>query len=112
MAAVIRFDPAALIKGSASFGYRDFKPRSPSIPAYTGATLNVNLNYVLLGVTKFGVTAARDVQYSYDINEPYYLQTGASASVTQQIFGPVDVAARGGQRSREMPARKAGGAGD
>jgi len=105
VAAVIRFDPAALIKGSASFGYRDFKPRSPSLPAFSGATLNVNLNYVLLGITKFTITAVRDVQYSYDITQPYYLQTGAAASITQQVFGPVDVAVRGGQRQLQYRDR-------
>jgi hypothetical protein len=105
VAGVIRFDPAALIKGSASFGFRDFKPRSSALPPYTGATLDVNLNYVLLGITKFAIAAQRDVQYSYDINQPYYLQTGAAASVTQQIFGPVDIAVRGGQRQLQYRDR-------
>ena len=36
------------------------------------------------------------MQYSYEINQPYYLQTGAGGSITQQIFGPFDVMARGG----------------
>src|SRR5581483_1368322 len=35
----------------------------------------------------------RDVQYSFDVNQPYYLQTGFGASIAQQIFGPVDVMA-------------------
>ena len=92
----IRFEPAALIKGGASFGYRDFKPVSPDLPGFKGSTAAVDLSYVLLGVTRLGVQATRDVQYSYDINQPYYVQTGATASVSQQIFGPLDVVARGG----------------
>jgi hypothetical protein len=96
--ASFRFDPAALLKGSVSVGYRDFKPASPDVPAYNGSTLGADLSYVLLGITKFGVSATRDVQYSYDINQPYYLQTGGGASIGQQLFGPLDVVARGGLR--------------
>jgi hypothetical protein len=34
------------------------------------------------------------VEYSYDINQLYYLQTGVTGSLAQQIFGPVDVEGR------------------
>jgi hypothetical protein len=101
----VRFDPAALLKGSASFGYRDFKPLNATLPAYRGSTAAVDLSYVLLGVTKLGVTATRNVQYSYDINQPYYVLTGATVAVTQQIFGPVDVIARGGLQRLEYRDR-------
>ena len=47
-------------------------------------------------MSRFKFIANRDVQYSYDINQPYYLQTGFSGSVSQQIFGPVDIVVRGG----------------
>ena len=89
----VSFDPAALIKGSARVGYRDFRPLSSTVPGYQGTTLAVNLAYVLLGTTKFDVQATRDVQFSYDGNRPYYLQSGWGASIAQQIFGPVDVIA-------------------
>ncbi len=101
----LKFDPAALLKGTASFGYRDFKPDSPDIPAYRGSTMAVDLSYVLLGVTKFAVAASRDVQFSYDINQPYYLQTGGGASIDQQLFGPLDVIVRGGLRRLEYTDR-------
>ena len=42
------------------------------------------------------IGATRDVQYSYDDAQPYYLQTGLHGSVAQQIFGPFDVVARAG----------------
>jgi hypothetical protein len=94
-----RFDPFALLKGSATFGYRDFEPLQPDLPAYKGSTAAVDLSYVALGSTKLSVQAGRDVQYSYDINQPYYVQTGINASLAQQIFGPVDVVGRiGAQR--------------
>jgi hypothetical protein len=92
----IAFDPYALIKGSATFGYRDFQPLSPGLPGYQGATAAVDLSYTLLGMTRFGVQAERDIQYSYYINQPYYLLTGISGSITQQIFGPFDGLVRAG----------------
>ena len=36
----------------------------------------------------------RDVQYSYDVNQPYYLLTGATGSISQRIYGPVDAVGR------------------
>jgi hypothetical protein len=89
----VTFDPSALIKGSARVGYRDFVPKDPTVPSYQGTTVAVDLSYVLLGSTKLGVQLTRDVQYSYDVNQPYYLQNGLAASIQQQIFGPVDVIA-------------------
>lgn len=96
VALTMRFDPAALLKGGATFGYRDFKPLTSGVPGYTGSTFAVDLSYVLLGMSRFQVNMNRDVQYSYDFNQPYYLQTGVGASVGQQIFGPIDVIVRGG----------------
>jgi Putative beta-barrel porin 2 len=95
----LKFDPAALIKGTAKIGYRNFKPTALAVPDYQGVTAAVDLSYVPLEGTKLTLLIARDVQYSYDVNQPYYLQTGAGGSIDQQIFGPVDVIGRiSGQR--------------
>jgi len=95
----VRFDPAALVRGNATFGYRDFAPRSAALPEYKGSTVAVDVAYAMFDTTKFGLNVNRDVQYSYEVNQPYYLQTGFTASVAQQLFGPLDLTARaGGQR--------------
>lgn len=96
LTAGIKFDPAALIKGGLVIGFRDFKPLDGSLPGFRGTTVAADLSYVLLGMTKIGVKGTRDVQYSFDINQPYYLQTGVNLEVTQQIAGPFDAVARGG----------------
>jgi hypothetical protein len=90
----LKFDPAALLKGTATFGYRNFKPASVEVPAYQGSTAAVDLSYVPQDSTKLTLIVGRDVQYSYDVNQPYYLQTGVGGSIDQQIFGPVDVVGR------------------
>ena len=92
----VTFDPAALIRGTATFGYRDFRPLSLDVPGYNGLTSDVSLSYTLFGTTRLTVAAKRDVQYSFDVNQPYYLLTGVSGSVAQQVFGPFDVIVRGG----------------
>jgi hypothetical protein len=90
----VKFDQFAIIKGGASLGYRNFRPLSPSVPAYTGLTAAADLAYVAFGTTRVGVQAVRDIQYSFEVAEPYYLLTGVSGSVAQQIFGPVDAVGR------------------
>jgi hypothetical protein len=92
----LNFDRFALIAGSASFGIRDFRPLSSDVPGYTGSTAAVNLSYTALGSTKLTVGVLRDVQYSYDVNQPYYLQTGFTTGIGQQIYGPVDAEFREG----------------
>jgi hypothetical protein len=50
---------------------------------------------VLLGSTRFAATGGRAVQYSYDLAQPYYVQSRIGGSVAQQIYGPLDVQVRG-----------------
>jgi hypothetical protein len=94
VAAGLKFDQLALLKGGVQFGFRDFAPLSPDVPSFTGLTMGTDLTYVLLGSTRLAGQVTRDVQYSYDVNQPYYVQTEFTASVAQQIFGPWDVQGR------------------
>jgi hypothetical protein len=94
VSAAVTFDPFALIKGSARIGYRRFEPFNPTIPAYDGPTAQVDLSYVALGSTKVSVQYLRDIQYSYQITQPYYVQSGGTFALTQRIAGPVDAGAR------------------
>jgi hypothetical protein len=95
----IAFDPAALIKGSATIGYTNFEPLSPGLDGFKGLTTAVNLSYTMLGTTRFDVGANRNIQYSFDVNQPYYLLTGFRLSIAQQIFGPLDVVGRIGREN-------------
>ena len=92
------FQPRALISGNATMGYRHFTPLSADVPTYRGATTAVNLSYTLLGTTRFGIEASRDVQPSLEFEHPYYLETGIGGLVQHQVFGPFDVIARIGTR--------------
>jgi Putative beta-barrel porin 2 len=94
--ATVTFDPSALIRGSATVGYRDFQPLSPGLASYEGLITSADLVYVWRGSTRFEFLALRDVEYSYDVTQPYYLESGFDGSVAQQIYGPLDLIARGG----------------
>jgi hypothetical protein len=104
----LRFDQFALISGFAQVGFRDYKPLSSEIPPYTGSTASVNVSYVALGSTRLSLGIGRDVQHSFEGDQPYYLQTGITATINQQIYGPLDVEGRISQRrmayrNRERP---------
>ena len=94
--AVIAFDPLGILSGTATVGYTVFSAVTPGVPRYLGPTGAVNVSYRLLGNMQIGVGATRSVEYSYEINQPYYLQTGVSASVTRAVVGPLDLVVRGG----------------
>ena len=90
--------PLALINGTAAVGYRRFTPLAPDVAPYRGMTALVRLSYSVLGTTRFGVDVARDVQPSFEIEQPFYLETGIGLTVQQQVFGPFDALARIGTR--------------
>ena len=85
---------SARIRGSASLGYRDFRPQAGDVQSYKGPTASIDLTVAPLGSTRIGFRATHDLQYSYDIQQPYYLETGTGLSLTQGIAGPLDVMAR------------------
>src|SRR5262249_7281196 len=94
--ATISFDPKAALKGSAAIGFADFQPRNSAIPPYTGMTASADVSMTLSGITNITVRADRVIQSSYDIKQPYYLQSGFYLEVAQQIFGRVDLVGRAG----------------
>ena len=89
------FSPQAVMRGSVSVGFDDFKPADPTLPGFRGVIGNADLVFVLLGSTRFAITGGRGVNYSYDLLQPYYVQSRIGGSVAQQIFGPFDVQVRG-----------------
>lgn len=90
----VEFAASALINGSAHVGFRRLSMKTAGMPDYTGPVASVDLGYTLMGVTRFGVKVSRDVEYSFDPNQPYYLLTGVTATVTQAVRGPWSVNAR------------------
>lgn len=82
----VEFKPRALISGAASLGIRRFTPKDETaLPSFTGLVANVGLSYTLLGSTSFGLSFNRDVNYSFEPLQPYYVSTSAGASIRRAI---------------------------
>jgi hypothetical protein len=84
------FKPFALIDGRAFVGYRHFRTLSAEVPDYTGPAVAVDLGYTVRA-TRITGKLNRDVNYSFDEIEPYYVQTDASLTIVQRITSHWDV---------------------
>jgi putative beta-barrel porin BBP2 len=78
------FDPFAVIGGKVFVGFRSFDTTDPLLPNYSGVVADVEANYRTRS-TRFDIRVQRDVDYSAEELEPYYLLTDAGVKVTQKI---------------------------
>jgi len=95
----LQFDPTALIRGTVAIGYRHFDALDPQVPDYSGVVAQVLAGYTLLERTKFDLDLTRDVQYSYEDLEPYYLTNGGRVTVTHRLVGPFEIQGTLGRQS-------------
>ena len=95
----VTFQPLALINGSAAVGLRWFDTVESNVPSFQGLVTAVNLSYSIRGATRLGVQMNRDVQYSFEPTQPYYLENSVTFTVQQQVYGPFDVMGRIGGSS-------------
>jgi len=84
------------LRGAASVGYRSFDPRAADVPAYHGLTANADVSFTTVGSMRIGAQVVRDVDYSYDVQQPYYVLTGVVTSFTHALVGPLNATARVG----------------
>jgi len=88
----IEFKPRALISGSAYVGYREFTPQNDgALPKFSGLVAQLGLSYTLLGSTTFGVTYSRDLTYSYEVLQPFFIDNAVGASVRRALGRRFDV---------------------
>jgi hypothetical protein len=90
----LEFKPFALISGSAYVGYRRFTTLDATVPDYAGLTTAVNLSYTAREMTRFSFGVRRDIEYSYELTQPFYLATGTDMSVLQMLGPGWDVVGR------------------
>ena len=88
----VEFKPRALIKGSAYVGYRRFTPEAADVlPEFSGLVAQLGLSYTLLGSTSFGVTYTRDLTYSYEERQPFFINNSVGASIRRALGRRFDV---------------------
>lgn len=93
----LEFKPLALISGRARVGFRHFAPREATMPEFRGLTSDVELSYLVRDLTRVTVTVARDLEYSFEPSEPYYVSTGTQVQVVQALGSSWDLVGRGGR---------------
>lgn len=97
------FKPFALISGTIRVGWRQFETRDPLVPDYAGLTASGELEYALRA-TRVGFRVARDVEYSFQVLQPYYLLTDLQVEVMQRLTSRWDVAGRIGHQALDYRA--------
>lgn len=91
-------DLQALVRGTAIVGYRKLVGADGgTLAPFSGLTANVDVAYTAPTQTRLQVLAARDVNYSFEIEQPYYVQTGWTLTGTQRVIGQWDVKFTGGR---------------
>jgi hypothetical protein len=95
----IRMDAPAIVQGSLAIGYRRFDGEDPLLPDYSGVVVQATLSHAIGELTKVDLALTRDVQYSFEETEPYYLLSSVRVTVTRQVHQSVDIrGAVGGER--------------
>ncbi len=100
----VEFQPDALISGSAAVGVKRFMPRNPELAAFTGLVTTLDLSYLLRGSTRFSIGTTRDVTYSFEPTEPYYLLTAWQASIAQAVTDRVRLTGSFGRQRLDYQA--------
>ena len=97
VAPTFTFSPTGVLSGSASVGYRRFIPESPALPEFTGIVSTVNIKAMIYTRHEMKAQFSRDVQYSYDLDNDYYVGTGGTVTWTWLLVGPIDVRGTAGR---------------
>lgn len=88
----VEFKARALITGTAYVGYRQFTPQDTTLlPEFSGLVSQLGLSYTLLGATTIGVSYRRDLTYSYEELQPFFVNDGVGASVRRALGRRFDV---------------------
>src|SRR4029450_11845303 len=77
----VEFRPPALIAGSGHLGIRHLNPLHKEMPAFSGMVGSGGLRCRLPGATTFEFSGDRDLSYSYERLQPYYIVDGYGATL-------------------------------
>jgi hypothetical protein len=87
----VEFKPRALVNGAARIGYRRFRPSVPgTLQDFGGLVAELGLSYTLLGATTFAATYHRDLTYSYEEQQPFFVNNSVGASIRRALGSRFD----------------------
>jgi hypothetical protein len=87
----VELKPRALISGSAYVGVRQSRTLDDAMPEFQGLVASARLQYILKGATRIEFKSERDINYSIDLLQPYYVSTGFGVNVQRHLAGRFDV---------------------
>jgi len=106
----LQFSADAVIRGRLWIGYRDFMPVDPALARYQGVTGNGGIGFSAFGTARFDIDGTRDVEYSFEEEAGYFVQTMVALTYTQRLFGAWDLQGRGGRSWLDYGAAQLDGA--
>jgi hypothetical protein len=86
----VEFRPPALIAGSGYLGVRRLTPVHDELPGFKGMVGSGRLRFRLPGATSVEFAGDRDLSYSYEPLQPYYIADGYGVTVRRQIVRRFD----------------------
>lgn len=89
----------ALISGSVRVGAKKIDPIGGGFAPFKGLVTKALVGYSIRSATRLDLEVARETSFSYDLQYPFYLQTGATGTITQRINNSWDVQARVGRQN-------------
>jgi hypothetical protein len=85
------FKPSALISGTVQAGYKHFTPLNKSVPGFDGIIASISASYLWRDRTRISTKVRRDIDYSIEAAQPYFVTVDAEVGVTQAISSRWDV---------------------
>jgi hypothetical protein len=87
----LEFKPSALVSGTVLVGYRAFDMLDATLPDFQGLVASVDVKYVARDMTKVEALVSRDVEYSFEPAQPFYVESLWRLTLTQAISYDWDV---------------------
>ena len=93
----LELKPSALVSGKALVGFRHFNGKSSSVPDFSGVVVAVDVAYVMREVTRLAVKVDRNLDYSFQADQPYFVATSVNLDAKQALGYAWDVVGRLGR---------------
>jgi hypothetical protein len=106
--AILTFGSEAIIVGTVRLGIRDFQTADPTLADFRGVTGAAGLTYTAFWRGRLSGLFERDVQYSFEEDEGYFVSTGGEITYNQRITGPFDLQVRWGRSGLSYADRVTG----
>ena len=91
----VEFRPPALISGSGYLGVRRLDPLHKELPAFRGMVGSGRLRFRLPGAATVEFAGDRDLSYSFERLQPYYVVDGYGVTLRRQIVRRFDASVTG-----------------